>query len=519
LPPAPKGALGEDTTPRFALQTVSFDGAKELPASRLDAAWATFRGKQVSLADLRAIGRNAEGIYAKAGYPFVAIVLQVQEVKDGVVHFSVVEGKITNLTVLGTDPTARRQATVMLAPLIDRAPLALSDVEEAYDLARLTPGLGISGALRRGDEPGGMDLVINAKRPEIVRVYVNINNLYPAAVGPWGMLVGADYYGTSKYGDDLSGQIYTSIPFGRQILARGSYAFGLDDSGTRVTISGLWGNANPRDFPGAAPLELATDIAAVRIEASQPLIELHNRTLLADVAFDISDQRTRVFRTAPLSDDKLRIFSASLLGEQSGDWGRISGSVEIHQGADIFGASRRGDPNLSRPGGDPEATVFKASLEGETPTFHYVTLAGRADFQDTGQQLTAPDQYAFGNLTIGRGYEPGTALGDRVVAGSAELRLGPFPVTKVFQLQPYAFVDSGLLFVRGSPSQSLTSVGGGVRFQVPNKVQFDLVYASPQNALTGLRRPSPEVLLNMTVGINDLFAAIHKRIATADSKQ
>ncbi|MFI4933478.1 MAG: ShlB/FhaC/HecB family hemolysin secretion/activation protein [Caulobacterales bacterium] len=516
FPAPPKGAVGEDLTPRFVLQGVSFDGTTEVPPANLESAWTSYRGRSVSMADLRAIGRSAEGVYARAGYPFVAILLQVQKVSDGVVHYSVVEGKITDLTVLGLDPTARRQATTMLQPLVNRSPLSLAEVERAYLLARQIPGLGINGTLRRGDQPGGMDLVVNAVRPDLVRVYVNVNNLYANAVGPWGVLVGADYYGQSRYGDDLSAQIYTSIPFGRQVLARGSYAFGLDNSGTRVTISGLWGKANPQDT--AAPLELATDVATVRTEISQPLIERHEGSLVADVALDISDQRTRVFKTAPLSFDKLRIFSASLLGETSGSFGRLSGSLEIHQGLDFAGASHAGDADLSRPNGDPQATVFKASLEAESATVGYVSLAARADMQLAGEPLTAPDQYAFGNLTIGRGYEPGAALGDSVVAGSVEVRVGPLHLGKVLQVQPFGFIDWGRLYNRGAAAQSLTSIGGGLRFQIPGKVQLDLVYAAPQDALVGQPRPSPELLLNLTVSVNDVFAAIHHRIA-ADTRK
>ena len=516
FPAPPKGAASEDVAARFVLQGVSFDGASEVSATRLEAAWTAFRGRSVSLADLRAIGRTAEGIYARAGYPFVAILLQVQEVKDGVVHFSVVEGKITSLTVLGLNPTARRQATVMLEPLVDRAPLSLADVESAYELARQVPGLGISGTLRRGDRPGGMDLVVNAKREDPVRVYVNINDLYANAVGPWGMLVGADYFGTSRYGDDLSAQVYTSFPFGRQVLVRGSYAVGLNRWGTKATISGLWGEADPKG--AAAPLQLATNIATVRTEVSQPLIERHDASLVADAALDISDQRTRVFRTAPLSYDKLRIFSASLLGEQSGPFGRWSGSLEIRQGLDFAGASHRGDASLSRATGDPQATVFKASAEAESPTVAFFSLAARGDVQLAAEPLTAPDQYAFGNLTIGRGYEPGAALGDSAVAGSVEVRIGPLHLWKVLEVQPYGFVDAGRLYTRAAPTQTLSSIGGGVRIRMPGKVQLDLVYAAPQNPLIGVPHPASEVLLNLTVSVNDVFAAIHRRIA-ADTKK
>jgi hemolysin activation/secretion protein len=517
LPPAPSPATPEETVPRFVLRQVSFDGETEVPPERLRAAWSDYAGKRVSLSDLREIGRRAEAIQTKAGYPFVAIVLKAQQIKEGDVHFDVVEGRITDLSVLGSNPTARRQATAMLEPLVNRVPLSLAEVETAYELARAVPGLSISGTLRPGSEPGGMDLVVAAQPAPQLRTYANVNNLYADAVGPWGFLLGADYNGDSEFGDRLSAQVYESVPFGRQTLVHGSYARTLNASGTMVAVSGLWGDANPHEA-AASDLTLATDIAVAQIDISQPLIDRPRGSLVADAAFQASDQRTKFGGSSELSNDELRIFSASLTGETTGSLGRLSGSLELRQGADILGASKQGDAGLSRADGNPEATVFKASFEAQSPTVHYVALYLRADTQWAGSSLTAPDQYAFGNLTIGRGYQPGLALADDVIAASAELRVGPFSIAKALQAQPFFFADGGRLFTQDQPTYDLASVGGGVRFQVAGKFELDLVVADPLMGPPGGVRPSPTVLLNLTFGLDDLFAKIHRHLATETGK-
>jgi hemolysin activation/secretion protein len=516
LPPTRSPTTPQETEPRFVLRHVTFDGETEVPAVRLSAAWERYVGKAVSLADLRGIARAAEAIHADAGYPFVAIVLKVQQVSDGDVHFDVVEGRITDLSVLGSNLIARRQATAMLEPLVNRAPLSLADVETSYELARAVPGLSIAGTLRPGSQPGGMDLVVTAQRPTELTTYANVNNLYANAVGPWGVLFGADYYGGSAFGDRLSAQVYTSTPFGRQVLVHGSYARALNAQGTTLTVSGLWGDANPQE--AAAPLTLATDIAVVQLDISQPLIDRPQGSLIADAGFQASDQRTKFGGASQLSDDELRIFNVSLNGETTGNLGRLSGSLELRQGADILGASKKGDPDLSRANGNPDATVFKASFEAQSVTVDHVSLALRSDIQWAGSSLTAPDQYAFGNLTIGRGYEPGLALADSVVAGSGEVRIGPFSIAKSLQAQPFIFVDAGELYSRGLPTYDLASVGGGVRFQIAGKFEMDLLCANPLRAPFGSVRPGPTVLLNMTVGLDDLFAKIHRGLAKESGK-
>ena len=67
IAPPPTATDSRDEAPRFALTSVSFDGVKAIPPGRLAAAWAPFANRQVSLADLGAIARAAEAIYARGG--------------------------------------------------------------------------------------------------------------------------------------------------------------------------------------------------------------------------------------------------------------------------------------------------------------------------------------------------------------------------------------------------------------------------------------------------------------------
>jgi hemolysin activation/secretion protein len=505
----------QDTTTRLVLQSVVFDGAKTLSADALRRAWASYVGRKVSLADLRAIGRRAERLYAGAGYPFVAVVLRPQKVADGVVHYDAVEGHISGLTVLGANRTARRQATAALSSLVHQTPLSLQAVETAYQSAKDVPGLSISGTLRRGDEPGGMDLVVATQRQEW-RTYANVNDLYADPVGPWGALVGIDHFGDSTYGDTESIQAYTSVPFDRQVLVRGSYSVRLNNLGTTLTVSGLWGQAHPQG--NLQVLAIAQDVTSLRAEIAQPLWDRPDGKFQLDAAVEGSDQRTDVFSSVKLSDDKLRDVSFSFAGEQKGDFGRIAVSGEIHPNIDIAGASRAGDFDLSRIGGDPQALILRGGAEAESATLEHVRFDVRLDTQWADHALAIPDQYAAGNLTIGRGYQPGAALGDRAIAGSAEVRVGPFDAfDKKLQLEPFAFTDVVDLWNIGFAPfahRELTSYGGGVRFQINGKAHLDLLCAIPQDAPLGLgdRKPGPTVLMNLTFTLDDMFSAIHRKL-------
>jgi hemolysin activation/secretion protein len=513
MAPQSEGPGPVDRQLQFQLTEARFDGAKALSQAALAPAWAAWRGKQVSLGDLRTIAKRAEALYAAAGYPFVAVVVSPQTVESGVVHFRVVEGRISDLTVLSKDATARRQATAAFSPLIDRSPLGANAVNAAYQNAKTVPGLAVAGALRRASEPGGMDLVIQATR-DAWRTYVNVNNLYPDTTGPWGALVGIDHFGGSTFGDQTSLQLYSSIDGGRQEVVRLSHLQRLNASGTTVSAMALFAWAKPSG--SVAPLDIATNVASGRIDISQPLVERSDFSLTADGAFEINNQKTQVFRTVGLSDDHLRVFSASLNGAWRPAFGGDGGfSLEVRKGADILDASKPGDADLSRFGANPEALVERFSVQGETPILHHLRFALRGEGQYTDTPLTAPDQYAVGNLSIGRGYDPGAAFGDQALAGSAEVRAGPFTVANRVHVEPFMFYDAARLWTltpHDHIQRDVTSWGGGVRLDVTGKVHVELLYAQPRDPPLGPGTPVPHgrVLLNVTFGLNDLISAAYR---------
>ncbi|MGA0599113.1 ShlB/FhaC/HecB family hemolysin secretion/activation protein [Caulobacter sp. KR2-114] len=506
----------QDLRPQFTLEAVRFDEATALPAAALEPAWAAYRGKPVTLADLRKIARKAEALYAAAGYPFVAVVVTPQAVDAGVVHMRVVEGRVSNLTVLAKDPVARRQASAAFAPLIDVKPLSLPAIEGAYQRARDIPGLALAGALRRGTVPGGMDLVVQAKREEW-RVYANVNNLYPDANGPWGALVGVDHFGGSEFGDQTSLQAYTSLDGGRQEVVRLTHQQRLNASGTTLTLMGLGAWANPKG--AVAPLDIATNVATGRFAISQPFVERTSLSVVGEAAFEIDDQKTKLFKTIGISDDELRVLSASLRAEwRPRQGGQLSGSVELRKGLDILGASHSGDTNLSRLGADPQAFVAKFKLEGETPTVQRLRLYGRLEGQDSDHPLTAPEQYAVGNLSIGRGYEPGAAFGDKAIAGVAEVRFGPFPVASRFRLEPFVFYDAARLWTLTPGAHTtidVASYGGGLRIDMPGRGRLEMTYAVPHEPPLGHGQPVPgsRFMVNLTVGLTDAVSMLTRSVS------
>jgi hemolysin activation/secretion protein len=507
-PGAPTAASPAVST--MVLKEANFVGAVALTQAQLEPAWAALRDKPVSLQDLRGVAARAEAIYAAAGFPFVAVIVPPQEVIDGRVAFQVVEGRISDLTILGLDPVARRQVAAAFEPVVGRTPLPLSAVEAAYERAQAVPGLAVAGAVRRGSQPGGMDLVIQAKRKSW-RAYANVNNFYSEPVGPWGALVGVDYNGASRFGDRTSAQFYSTFDISEQQVLKLSHTRVLSADATSLNVEYLRAWARPRGTVSA--LDLATDVVFGRVEISQPLIRSHPLALTLTAGVELTNQETLAFSSTTLAHDHIRVAVGRLNGLWRTRWQTTSFSAEVRRGLNIWGASQSGDANLSRFGADPQATVLRGSIQTEARgpfgTAFGLTVLG----QRSTSSLVTPEEFSVGNLTLGRGYDPGASFGDSALGASLEWRLKPFAVAKSLQAQPFVFYDRVRVWNEEAAApngRTLESAGGGVRLVIAEKARLDLTYAAPQDPPLGFgeKKPGARLLVNLTIGIPEAFQGL-----------
>jgi hemolysin activation/secretion protein len=99
-------------------------------------------------------------------------------------------------------------------------------------------------------------------------------------------------------------------------------------------------------------------------------------------------------------------------------------------------------------------------------------VVARADFQVASQRLTSSEQFPLGGAASVRGYRENTLIRDEGIAASLEYRkqvallavpgLSRSPADGALQLA--VFVDAGVGRDKGGSSDSLASVGGGVRW-------------------------------------------------------
>jgi hemolysin activation/secretion protein len=272
--------------------------------------------------------------------------------------------------------------------------------------------------------------------------------------------------------------------------------------------------------------DFRTDTLAGDVALTYPVIRRQAQTLLARAGFEIVNQKLKLGST-PISEDDLRVVHAGL-DYQAIDPASVRGyrgfspaephwraglTLELRHGIGGLGASRDCTPladclpphvPISNFFADP--TAFVARLQGsfEFRPVRLLTVAVAPLAQWSHGPLLSYEQVSLGNYTIGRGFDPGVALGDRALGAAFEARYGSVFARKpdALALQPFVFLDLAKAWLDDAAGpvdlREVLSAGGGVRGRWGDHADFSLLLAVPLER-AGLQTVRPDTRLLFTV--------------------
>jgi hemolysin activation/secretion protein len=299
------------------------------------------------------------------------------------------------------------------------------------------------------------------------------------------------------------------------------FRFGGEGMSLSGNFTYAWAKPTIPDANVLAKTLLAT------VELGYPFVRREARTVRGSIGMDYVNQNVE-FSHEPLTRDRLRVAFARLgLDMQKTQYSGIGWSpaeppwhlaafLELRKGMHILGATDdcgpaganclgAGDVPPSRIEGRSDAAVLRYTLAGEFRPVPKVTLSLGTRAQYAWKPLLSFEEFAAGNYTAGRGYDPGALLGDRGFGSQAEIRVGSrIPESaKKPALEGYAFWDHA--FVRNEDrlfvvegSTHLNSIGGGARVNF-DRFTLDAALAVPLNRV-GIdnQKPDPRVLISLT---------------------
>lgn len=455
---------------------------------------------------------RASAVLRDAGY-VASVQIPAQEIASGRLRLVVVTAKIVEMRIVGDVGRFRDTIEARAAAIKALDPLNKIETERLLLLAGDVPGLKLRLTLKSANRAPGEVIGELTADTQSFSLLANIQNYGSRQLGREILSVRGEAYGLTGHADRTFIALSNSLQWHETHVVQAGHDMGIGDAGFRVGVRGSYALSNP-SIPN---IDLRTNSLIAGLDLSMPLLRAVDHDLRASGGFELLDQRTVIRQSgtdAPFAKDRLRVLFARLdgearvLGTAGNEVWSVGGYAQVRQGINVFNASRRGVPNgafpPSRFDGDPQATVISGEL---SQTLHPVPLLaiGAAVFgQWSNHALLNFEEFSLGNLTYGRGYDPGANGADRVIAARVEPRLRlPFTgdnvaveLTGFYDWVRIYNLDQGTTETR----RNLRSAGGGIRVTLPNQLVLDVTYAKPLDfALrTDIAKPTDRVLVSLT---------------------
>ncbi len=468
------------------LKGLNISGVSVYSADELAPTYNAQIGQTISLADVYGIANRLKLKYRNDGYLLAQVVVPPQTIDDGIINLQVVEGKVDSVVIEGDESAAsgliRRYANQMAlggalnAAQLERQLLMINDLPGVNARSVLSPSPNSVGAA---------DLRIIVERDPFDAL-VGANNYGSRYLGPIQLSGAATLNNPLRLNDALTAQIVVA-PDSYEL---GYFGLGYDvpvgSYGTKLKLFASHTDTEPGFDLTQFNVEGRSNFASIGVE--HPFIRSRAQNLYGRVTFDWRDVKTSNNLPELTRRDSIRALRAGVKYDVLDTFmgvGVNAFDLAFSQGIGLFGASDKGDANLSRAAGDPN--FFKVNLEAQrlqriTNSVNLL-VAGQAQWAD--DPLLASEEFGIGGIGMGRGYDPSEVVGEKGIAGKVEVQWNePVEFNIVPDYQLFGFFDTGRVWnddptTNAQKRDSISSTGFGIRTEFDHDINADFAVALP----------------------------------------
>lgn len=476
----------------FILGGMKVDGNSVYTAEEIAPLYAGKIGQTVSLADVYSVANQLTLKYRNDGYILTQVVVPPQTIEGGVARLQVVEGYINKVTVQGEGESETELATIrsyVSQVSTNGRAVNVRDMERHLLLINDLPGVRARSILSPSpDKPGAADITVIVERDPFDAL-ITADNYGSRFLGQWTLGGNVNLNSILGQNETISAQAYYAPGTGYELLHGGlGYEQPVGSMGTRL---GALASVTDTD-PGYTLTQFDVRGRAnfYSVYARHPFIRTRNQNLEGKISFDWRDVQSRN-NIEPTREDNIRSlrtglkydFLDTLLGVSVNTL-----NVQVVKGLGLFGASDKGDANMTRADADPQFTKAELEIQRLQRLASDVNLQITAKGQIASNALPSSEEFGVGGFYSGRGYDPSEIVGEHGISSQVELQwnnpLFAPSGNVVERVQLYTFVDAGRVW-NDDPTnaadkrESLVSTGIGARVSFTSDIEAGAGVALP----------------------------------------
>ncbi len=487
---APGQTLIERHGPSFVLNGVQFTGNSAFSDAELGEVVAPYIGRAVTVGDLEEIRFRLSRLYVDNGYVNSGAVIEPgQRIDDGVVTFTLREGRLDATNISGTGWLRKDYVRKRLWPDPDET-FNIGALQERFQLVLQDPLIErMNGSLRPGLTSGSseLDLVVDRALPIAFRI--GTDNHRPPSTGAERLNVAGGVRNLTGLGDTVD--LSLGYSRGADELSVG-YMVPLTARDTRLTFGYAESENSVLEEPLDA-LDIDSEFRSFDFGLVHPVMRTLRRTFELGVSF--SRRRVETF----LDGDSFAFSPPAPQDDEDDNAGESLVSV-VRLSQDFVNRGERQALalrstfnigihafNATRHDGAPDGQFF--AWLGQMQYSRQLPLGGgrmivRGDLQLANDELVPLERIAVGGARTVRGYRENELVRDNGYGLSLELRqpvvLGKWvglAEASVLQLAP--FMDYGTAWNRDQPRHRdhLHSVGLGLIATPHRRIYGELYWA------------------------------------------
>ena len=442
------------------IETVHFTGNSVFSNQQLTAVLGKVTGQSFDLAGLQALVEKVTTFYRDKGYPFAKAYLPAQNLANGVLGITVLEGHYGQVKTTGK-PRLAVAAQKFLSRLKPGAVIKNAALERTTLILNDLPGISISPLIRPGKKVGTGDLVVAVSRKPLFTGKLGIDNHGNRYTGEYRAYVNLHWNSPFTFGDQLTLRNFVSNT--GEWLGNLAYSLPLGTSGLR----GQLGYAHIYYKLGEQFRSLdasgIVDIASAGL--SYPLIRSQRRNLT--LAATWQGKRFDNKQNAVNSRKHSNVLPLMLQFNQRDGFfgGGLSYGDLIFTSGDLYlnGAQKAADASSARTAGSFQKLNIDV-VRLQATAVSNLSLYGRLSAQWASKNLNSSEKFGLGGPNGVRAYPVGEGFGDEGGFVQMEVRY------RVNHVTPYVFYDVGRIKINVNPwttgtnYRTLAGAGLGLRY-------------------------------------------------------